>query len=681
MLLRTRVTLLLLVAIGVVVAVMAGTGLQRERLLRERNAVVAAEWQSALWRALIDGQTTLLSSAAQEIARHDGFLRNAIAGNRAEAGALLLAAGFLGGESESVDVIELIGVDRTPLFESRDVDDGRPVLDAANLDRVFAGETANGLRQDAAASFVVLHARWIPLPDGKTATLIVGSAANRLVQRFAEAAKTDAALVSVRGRLAEATDPAEYALVADKVRPRETTVEEARIGERSLTVISVPVLDIAGGAAASLVSITDATQATRGVERLTSWAVAAALGFVALVVLALNVYLWRSFRPLDTAIGVLQGLARGDTSQTLDTTGSDEIGRIGEAVRAFRREALALAGIRAQRERTRLRRERIIRRAITGLANALDQADRTEVLTALAGGGDQPAGATSEEQLRLIAGVLRSLSGRILDQQNRLKGLIAELQEALVTKTKLAGLQQELDIARRVQQSILPRPLPPDPRMQVHGHMTAAQEIGGDFFDCFEIDEHRLGLVVADVSGKGVPAALFMAITRTLLKATAAFDPSPGPCIARVNDLLSQENEQTLFVTLFYAVLDRRDGQVTFVNAGHPAPFRLTRDGRAAPLTGGGGVALGVMDGFRFTAAQVRLEPGEGLFLFTDGVTEAADSQGELFGGDRLAVILEKAALQSPQAQCEAVEKAVREFEGGVLRTDDLTCFAIRLVR
>lgn len=682
MLLRTRVTLILLAALAVVVAVMALTGLQREGLLKDRNAAVSAEWQSALWRALVDGQITLLGARAIEIARIDDFMRNAASGNGAAAGTQAVAAGFLGSETEAVDIIELIGADRAPLYESRGVDDGRAVLDAANLDRVFAGETVAGLRQDAASRFLIVHARKVALPGGGEAALVVGSAAPRLVRRFAEASKTQAALISVRGRLVHATSEADYALVASRVRPRETTVEEAELAGRSLILVSVPVLDLAGAVSANLVSIADATEAAQTSERITGWAVLGALGFVALLVLALNLYLWASFRPLGAAIGVLQALARGDTSQTLDTTGTDEIGRIGEAVRAFRREALALAGIRAQRERTRLRRERIIRREITGLAGALDEQDRVDVLAALSGpvgaDGQPSAPSTSEEQLRLIAGVLRSLSSRILDQQKRLTGLVADLRESLVTRTKLAGLQQELDVARRVQQSILPRPLPPDRRIAVQGHMTAAQEIGGDFFDCFEIDADRIGLVVADVSGKGVPAALFMAITRTLLKATAAFDPSPGGCIARVNDLLTADNEQTMFVTLFYAVLDKRDGGFAFVNAGHPPPYRIGPDGAVTPLLSPTGVALGVMDGLPFGEARVTLAPGETVFLFTDGVSEAADAEGVLFGVERLEAILAGAATLELAQLCDEVERAVRGFEGGAVRTDDLTCLAVR---
>ncbi|MEO5335746.1 MAG: SpoIIE family protein phosphatase [Magnetospirillum sp. WYHS-4] len=246
---------------------------------------------------------------------------------------------------------------------------------------------------------------------------------------------------------------------------------------------------------------------------------------------------------------------------------------------------------------------------------------------------------------------------------------------------QLVSIRQELDVARRMQHSILPTRFPSRPDVQLHARMIAAKEVGGDFYDFFWLDANRLGIAIADVSGKGVPAALFMAVARTLLRATAPTTAGPGPCLALANDLLSQENDTGMFVTLFYAVFDTATGHLSYANGGHNPPFLIGADGigRALPTTGG--MALGVLEGESYAEGAVDLGPGDSLFLYTDGVTEAFDTGGRLFTEARLAGVLDGGQSLGAADLVDKVVHAVEGFAAGAAQSDDITCVALHFTR
>ena len=443
---------------------------------------------------------------------------------------------------------------------------------------------------------------------------------------------------------------------------------------------------LAGHTAGALVTLDERSAEADASRFLGQLALGGTLVLVLAVLLGLNFYLGRSFRPLEHAITVLQALARGDTSVRLQHRGNDEIGRIAQAVVSLRRTAQELMAGRALRERVRRRQERLIQRQLHTLADATDIGRREEILGLLQTHSNHSAAQGDEELLRQLAAVMGDLTQRLIQQHQSLSSMVVELREALVTKTRLAGLEQELQIAAQVQLSILPRELPTDPRVQLHCHITPAREVGGDFYDYFHLDDEHLGFVMADVSGKGVPAALFMAITRTLLKATALFVTAPTLCIGKLNDLLAKENEQMMFVTIFYGVLHLPTGQVTYVNAGHNPPYQLLADSRVQAVPRTGGMAVAVSEDFPYREGRLTLAPGETLFLYTDGITEAFDCDAQEYGDARLEAVLQ--GLQQPQGGagrrlpptdlCNAVLADVHQFERGAPQADDITCMALR---
>ena len=255
---------------------------------------------------------------------------------------------------------------------------------------------------------------------------------------------------------------------------------------------------------------------------------------------------------------------------------------------------------------------------------------------------------------------------------------LAALRDALATRDKLVALQNELDVARNMQQSILPTVFPNEPTHEVFGNMEAAREVGGDFFDLIRLEDNRLGLAIADVSGKGVPAALFMMSSRTLLKGAAIGTPQPGNVLGELNTLLEEDNESMMFVTLFYAVYNPADGSLTYANGGHNPPLLVHADGTSMELPTTDGVALGVMPGIEYEQNTITVEPTDTVVFYTDGVSEAMNAAGEEFGMERLADVFSSRPPASAEATNQAVFEAVHEFAADTPQSDDITCVTLR---
>ena len=252
------------------------------------------------------------------------------------------------------------------------------------------------------------------------------------------------------------------------------------------------------------------------------------------------------------------------------------------------------------------------------------------------------------------------------------------MREALRSRDELVALRQELGVAARMQESILPTSFPEDPRYEIHAWMTPAKEVGGDFYDFFKLEDGRIGIVMADVSGKGVPAALFMMVSRTLMKGTAIGENDPATCLKEVNQLLVESNEQSMFVTVFYGSFDPGTGILEYANAGHNLPYVVKASGEVHPIECDSGLVLAVMPGFEFPGGSMQLEPGDSVFFYTDGITEAMDEDGVEFGDDELAAVLEETAGSTAGTFNRKAVEAVQEHAGEAAQSDDITCLTLR---
>ena len=257
---------------------------------------------------------------------------------------------------------------------------------------------------------------------------------------------------------------------------------------------------------------------------------------------------------------------------------------------------------------------------------------------------------------------------------------MAEWKDALLSRDKLVALQNELDVASKIQQAILPASFPEGEGFEVYGNMVPARNVGGDFFDVINLENGKLGLAVADVSDKGVPAALFMMSSRTLLKGAAIGMGDPGAVLAEVNKMLNEDNETFMFVTVLYVVFDPKSGAMTYANGGHSNPLLVHTDGTSEELPLTGGIALGVMPGLEYKESSATMAPGETLVLYTDGVSEAMNSAGEEFGVDRLRQIFIDNPPTSAREANEAILEAVHHFADGYPQSDDVTCLVLQRV-
>jgi phosphoserine phosphatase RsbU/P len=260
-----------------------------------------------------------------------------------------------------------------------------------------------------------------------------------------------------------------------------------------------------------------------------------------------------------------------------------------------------------------------------------------------------------------------------------------ELQKAYhIIDAQKTRMQEELNVGRDIQMSMVPQTFPPFPErneFSIYAALYPAREVGGDFYDFFFIDENRICVCVGDVSGKGVPAALFMAVSRTLIKARAADDISTASIITRVNDELSRENKKYMFVTVFIAILDVVTGKLIYSNAGHNPPVIRRHTGETIQLDRRHGPVLGARPGLAYKEDTIQLENGDRLFIYTDGITEARNPERAFYGDDRLIELLGAMEHKNVKTMVQSVVDDVKSYENGADQFDDITVLALKYHR
>ena len=257
-----------------------------------------------------------------------------------------------------------------------------------------------------------------------------------------------------------------------------------------------------------------------------------------------------------------------------------------------------------------------------------------------------------------------------------------ELQTAYaIIKSSKERMEEELNIGRDIQMSMMPLDFPTSSDSEpfsLYARLEAAREVGGDFYDFYFLNDSLLCLCVGDVSGKGVPAALFMAVTKTLIKSYSAGNWSTASILTHVNDVLSKDNDNCMFATLFVAVCDIRTGELTYTNASHNPPYIWQKDGRLVRLDKRHGLVAGAMPDITYGENKLVLNSGDTLLMYTDGVTEAMNQADELFSEDRLAELLRQQGQLGAESVVKACMSSVREFEAGADQADDITLLAFK---
>jgi sigma-B regulation protein RsbU (phosphoserine phosphatase) len=310
------------------------------------------------------------------------------------------------------------------------------------------------------------------------------------------------------------------------------------------------------------------------------------------------------------------------------------------------------------------------------LAGLLEESERGAALRALeASGGDESAALTM---------LVDRLQAREKQREQLIRDRTLQLElvlEILRTRDKAAAEQAEWDFATDLQLSGLPQDFPPFPdrsEFDLHAGMVTAKEVGGDLYDFFLVAPYRLGFVVADAAGKGLPAAIFITLARTVLRAAAERLKEPADCLSTANALLCIDNPTLMFATAFYGILDTRTGEIRYTNAGHNPPYVLRGSGTVDLLPGAGSMALGVMEDMAYRTQHVHLAPGESLVCFSDGVTEATNAAGDLFGEERLVDFLAAQTNSHPTEILGAIIGEVDAYMALAPMADDVTLLVLR---
>jgi len=277
------------------------------------------------------------------------------------------------------------------------------------------------------------------------------------------------------------------------------------------------------------------------------------------------------------------------------------------------------------------------------------------------------------DEIGILSNSLKKMVINLENYMKNLKNITAEKER----------IKTELDIAKKIQSSMLPNKFPafPDkPEIDVQAMAEPAKEVGGDFYDFFLIDENHLVIVIADVSGKGIPAALFMVIAKTLIKNNAQSGNTPEQVFANVNNQLCEGNDQNMFVTAWMGVLEISTGKLTFVNAGHNAPLLKEKDDYSW-LKSEPGFVLGGMEDTQYSQNEIFLKPEDRIFLYTDGVTEAINKEEEQFGEERLFEIISKKGDFEISKVLNSVKNNVDVFVGDLNQFDDITMLILEYNR
>lgn len=274
---------------------------------------------------------------------------------------------------------------------------------------------------------------------------------------------------------------------------------------------------------------------------------------------------------------------------------------------------------------------------------------------------------------------IENLSEAIKTMERDINNYIRNLTEVTAEKERIGA---ELNVATQIQESMLPGIFPafPDRReFDIYATMQPAKEVGGDFYDFFLIDDDHLAVVMADVSGKGVPAALFMVIAKILIKSQTQSGMAPSAVFTTVNSKLCENNEAGMFVTAWMGVMEISSGRLTFVNAGHNPPYLKKAGGTFELLKSPAGFILAGMEDIRYRQSELMLEPGDVLYLYTDGVTEATDDNNNMYGDARLKAALDDSREAEPDSLLPAIKRDLDEFVKSAPQFDDITMLALKI--
>jgi sigma-B regulation protein RsbU (phosphoserine phosphatase) len=676
MLLRTRIIALAAAIVPIVAAAVAAPAWL---LLREREARVAEltiARQAAIVSREMQRAAQPLREAVHRIAA-DATLAQALERSAMrEARARLLA---LRADGRPIEQIEIIARGGRVLLAQPPGHAVEGMIDAAAVLRELQpGDGDSGIEPTADGRGL----RLVVFARGQGAYVVAaGVDVAPALERIGTALGGQAMVADLAGRPLLAPRDAAAWRRLEAAGARDATMPVGfRADGHWMQIVPTVLLGSSGVPVARLFVLRDDSHAARRRDVVLLLAALVLVG----VILTAGILLYRMLRaamePLGELAGVLRAIAAGDrlASAAVDER-EDEIGQIARALGVLRSSGLALGRLETRDRLERRRHLALIGGELARLAEVFEASERAAV-TAVLRRLEEGEGAGGAGLAEAFQGMVES----VLNRHRRLEAVLAErtrdlelVRQALDQRVLLERMVQELEVARRLQLETLPSVFPTSRAFAMHAAMWPAKEVGGDFYDVLTLPDGGIALMVGDASGKGVAAAIFVAMTRSLLRAAMARGASPAEALGQANAALAADNPTMMFVTAFVAILDPETGLLRFANAGHNPPRAVSAEAGHRFVGGADGIALGVVEEVIFDDRVTRLTPGETLVLFTDGVTEADRADGSLFGDERLTAALRAAVAAEPAALVAHIAAEVARFAAGSPQADDITLLCL----
>ncbi|MCY4274939.1 MAG: PP2C family protein-serine/threonine phosphatase [Gammaproteobacteria bacterium] len=695
MLLRSRISFIVTLTIGLICSSVVFVGLEREQLIKNQYSLESASDQATLWSKVSIGIINEMEDNESLINENETLIDAVKAQDSAqiqELGRTVLTQLV---NTKTVDRLDIVYLDGSIAFSSLpSVFQSAPISPSLVQSFIRDNSIATGIGNDMDRNTYLVYG--FPISDTKS-NQPVGMAifSTNILTAITEMEDITGSLVifvNRRGRLISAVDSRLWRSLYNQIDlDYLNNVQTVNIDDQHFSITVLEQEAELSGLIGRIIFAKDISSLIASQEAISRPSAIIISSLIFLFLVGLYLYMSRAFAPLSESVNVLDALSKGDLqAQTEEINTDNEVGQISGAINVFRDNLLALNRHRRLRERQQARQKRFIIKEMTNLSDTLDGDEREEIIQQLEKirtiVHDDPEVADQQQKilqnnkkledqdtksgpdsLAMMAIAFQHMSGRVMD--------------AMHTKEELSSIQKELDIATRVQQSLVPENLDISKQFNAAGFMTPAKEVGGDFYDMFRLDEHRIGVAIADVSGKGVPAALFMVMARTLLRSKVFHIKSPATVLEHMNDYLVQNNNEQLFVTLFYGILDEEHGTLTYSTGGHNPPIVSDKNGTRV-LEQTEGAVLALIDDIDFKEKCVTLENSSRIVFMTDGVPESFNKNGEAYGDDRTLETIDKLnPEQTPQEDIKQLIDSVESFVEEAPQFDDITCVILHYTK
>jgi sigma-B regulation protein RsbU (phosphoserine phosphatase) len=680
MTLTRRVFVAFLLGFLVLAGGISTMGWMREKVLSRQADDLLLTWYEHAWREGVDRHDLALRARVTPFIAAETGLGAAIAERRFPELRSELAQlfGKLAANTGAT-ALQLVDVQSRILYTTSlaSLDQSEPLLDP---DAVIAGLVGTaqpaGVERHGGALYQVAG---FPVMSNLqiVGLLMVGIDARALVQDVSAETGSGLALTDADGKPLVMGGIATPDLLA-RMTGTGRGAQAMQMGDQSRTVATLPLTN-AGGTRIGLQRwFADSTEQRWDTRQLKWETYAADVALLGLLLVLAAVYLGRTFRPVGTTMQALRALAHGDTS--VEIIGSDrdsEFGGTAQALRVFRDSQIAVALVGERRARQRRRQLMFIRGQMERMAATLDETAREELLADLkrieARATEQAEG--QGDALDALAVAFQTMTERVSRQHESMSKLVAELREAVKAKQQVEHLKEQLAVVTRMQSDMLPRGFPPRPEIAIRGELLQGESFGGDFYDFFMLDAHRVALFGGNVAGEGLPAAFLTITARALVHALAPTSASPAACLARMSELLIGDNESLLEVQAFLAILDLRSGLVVMSCASYPLPLLSVRPGEVQQVVCNLGQPLALTPQVTLEDTSMELPARSTLLMFSPGVPRI-ELGGRPIGADGMVQLLKDCDDLGADAVTDRLH--VRLTAGEVRRTGDASFVVLR---